>query len=141
MLCFKNVRDSERIMYKSSCFIQYIEKFLSPFLWWLYRKGFNQLLNTEADDSLASTLRSSHWFHPPPPSTSMLGNSLPNSCVADGCLFFHPSAIFAMFTKSINDCTVSLGHSHYSSFKSNALATLAVFTVLGRASTIRFCHT
>ena len=44
-----------------------------------------------------------------PPSTSYTGEySLPNSCVTHGCWF---SSInhFAMFTKSINDCTFSFG--------------------------------
>ena len=33
------------------------------------------------------------------------GNSLPNSCVTDGCWFLSISH-FAMFTKSISDCTI-----------------------------------
>ena len=37
--------------------------------------------------------------------------------------------------------SVAEADDYYSSFKSNAMATPAVFTVLGRVSTIRFCHT
>ena len=59
----------------------------------------------EADDLPVPTLRNSLLSpHLPPPLT--LGNSLPSSCVTDGCSF--TSIIhFAMFTKSINDCTIS----------------------------------
>ena len=57
-----------------------------------------------------------------PPSTS-LGNSLPNSCVKDGCWFSSISP-FVMFSKSINNSlSLFLGHSHYFLFKSNAVAT------------------
>ena len=43
-----------------------------------------------------------------PPSTFIVGNSLPNSCVADGCWFSFISR-FVMFTKSISDCTIFFG--------------------------------
>ena len=57
-----------------------------------------------------------------PPSTS-LGDSLPNSCVTDGCWFSSISP-FVMFSKSINNSlSLFLGHSHYFWFKSNAVAT------------------
>ena len=58
----------------------------------------------EADDSPTPTLRSSllSSFLPLP---LILGNSLPNSCVTDGC-WFSSISHFAMFTKSISDCTI-----------------------------------
>ena len=40
-----------------------------------------------------------------PPLPLILGNSLPNSCVTDGC-WFSSISHFAMFTKSISDCTI-----------------------------------
>ena len=60
----------------------------------------------EVDNSLAPTLRRS-LLSPllVPPLT--LGNSLPNSCVTDGCCISFISH-FAVFTKSIN-CTISFG--------------------------------
>ena len=61
----------------------------------------------EADDSPAPTLRSS-LLSPLLPLPLILGNSLPNSCVTDGC-WFSSISHFAMFTKSINDCTISFG--------------------------------
>ena len=75
----------------------------------------------EADDSPAPTLRIS-LLSPLLPPPLIMGNSPPNSCVTDGCQFSSISH-FPMFTKSISDCTISLGHSHYSPFQSNALAT------------------
>ena len=69
----------------------------------------------EADDSPAPTLMT--------PSNSYTGEKIsPNSCVTHGH-WFSSISHFAMFTKSINDALSPLGHSHYSSFKSNALAT------------------
>ena len=61
----------------------------------------------EADDSPAPTLRSS-LLSPllPPPLT--LGNSLPNYCVTDGG-WFSSISHFDMFTKSINNYTISFG--------------------------------
>ena len=61
----------------------------------------------EADDSPAPTLRSS-LLSPLLPLPLILGNSLPNSCVTDGC-WFSSISHFAMFTKSISDCTISFG--------------------------------
>ena len=61
----------------------------------------------EADDSPAPTLRSS-LLSPLLPPPLVLGNSLPNSYVTDDCWFSYISS-FAMFTKSINDCTISFG--------------------------------
>ena len=61
----------------------------------------------EADDSPAPTLRSS-LLSPLLPPPLKLGNSLPNSCVTDGCWLTLISYL-AMFTKSINDCTISFG--------------------------------
>ena len=58
----------------------------------------------EADDSPAPTLRSS-LLSPLLPLPLILGNSLPNSCVTDGC-WFSSISHFAMFTKSISDCTM-----------------------------------
>ena len=60
-----------------------------------------------SDDSPAPTLRSSllsPLLLPP----LVLGNSLPHSHVTDGC-WFSSISHFAMFTKSINDCTISFG--------------------------------
>ena len=59
----------------------------------------------EADDSPAATLRNS-LLPPLLPPPLVLGSSLPNFCVTDGC-WFSSSSPFAMFSKSINDCTVS----------------------------------
>ena len=58
----------------------------------------------EADDSPVPTLRSS-LLSPLLPLPLILGNSLPNSCVTDGCWLSFISH-FAMFTKSISDCTI-----------------------------------
>ena len=59
----------------------------------------------EADDSPAPTLRSS-LLSPLLPLPLILGNGLPNSCVTDG-YWFSSISHFAMFIKSINDCTIS----------------------------------
>ena len=71
------------------------------------------VLVAEADDSPAPTLRSS-LLSPFPPPPLGLGNSLPKPCVTDGfwCSSISP---FAMFIKSINNCTLKslLGHSNY----------------------------
>ena len=61
----------------------------------------------EADDLPAPTLRSL-LLSPLLPLPLLLGNSIPNSCVTDGCWFSFISR-FAMFTKSISDCTISFG--------------------------------
>ena len=61
----------------------------------------------EADDLPAPTLRSSMLSHLLPPPL-ILGNSLPNSCVTDGC-WFSSISHFAVFTKPINNCTISFG--------------------------------
>ena len=61
----------------------------------------------EADDSPAPTLRSS-LLSPLLPLPLLLGNSLPNSCVTDGC-WFSSISYFTMFTKSISDCTIFFG--------------------------------
>ena len=58
----------------------------------------------EADDSPAPTLRSS-LLSPLLPLPLILGNSLPNSCVTDGC-WFSSISHFAMFPKSISNCTI-----------------------------------
>ena len=58
----------------------------------------------EGDNSPASNLRPSPLLPPP----LVLGNSLPNSCVTD-VYCFSSIITFAMFTKSINDCTVLFG--------------------------------
>ena len=58
----------------------------------------------EADDSPAPTLRSS-LLSPLLSLLFILGSSLPNSCVIDGC-WFSSISHFAMFTKSIRDCTI-----------------------------------
>ena len=68
----------------------------------------------EADDSPAPTLRSS-LLSPLLPLPLILGNSLPNSCVTDGC-WFSSISHFIMFCKSISDCTISFGYSHYAPF-------------------------
>ena len=60
----------------------------------------------EADDSLAPTLRSS-LLSPLLPPPLVLGKSLPNPYVADHC-WFSSIILFVMFTKSINDCTISI---------------------------------
>ena len=61
----------------------------------------------EADDSPAPTLRSS-LLSPLLPSPLVLGSSLPNFCVKDS-YWFSSIGPFTMYTKSIKDCTVSLG--------------------------------
>ena len=61
----------------------------------------------EVDDSPAPTLRSS-LLSPLLPPPLVLGNSLPNSCVTDGC-WFSSIGPFSMFARSIKDCTISLG--------------------------------
>ena len=61
----------------------------------------------EADDSPAPTLGSSllsPLLLPP----LILRSSLPNSCVTDS-YWFSSISHFAMFTKSINGCTISFG--------------------------------
>ena len=58
----------------------------------------------EADDSPAPTLRSS-LLSPLLSLALILRNSLPNSCVTDGCWFSSISQV-AIFTKSISDCTI-----------------------------------
>ena len=70
-------------------------------------KPVSFVLVAEADDSPASTLRSSLLspLFPPP---LILGNSLPNFCVTDGC-WFSSISHFTMFTKSINNCAISFG--------------------------------
>ena len=62
---------------------------------------------SEADDLPASTVRNS-LLSPPLHPLLVLGNSLPNSYVTDGCWFSFISP-FAMFTKSMNDCTILFG--------------------------------
>ena len=62
---------------------------------------------TEADDSLTPTLRSS-LLSPLLPLPLIVGNNLPNYCVADGCWFSFISH-FAMFAKSLSDCTIFFG--------------------------------
>ena len=59
----------------------------------------------EADDSPAPILIISllSLLLPPP---LILGNSLPYSCVTDDC-WFSSISCFGMFTKFINDCTIS----------------------------------
>ena len=59
----------------------------------------------EADDSPTPTLRSS-LLSPLLPPSRILGSGLPNSCVTDG-YWFSSISHFAMFIKSINDCTIS----------------------------------
>ena len=58
----------------------------------------------EADDSPAPTLRSS-LLSPLLPLPLILGNSLPNSCVTDGC-WFSSISHFAKFAKSISNSTI-----------------------------------
>ena len=58
----------------------------------------------EADDLPAPTLRSS-LLSPLLSLPLLLGNSLPKSCVTDGC-WFSSTSHFAMFTKSISDCII-----------------------------------
>ena len=58
----------------------------------------------EADDSPAPTLRSS-LLSRLLPLPLILGNSLPNFCVTDGCWFSYIRH-FAMFTKSVSDRTI-----------------------------------
>ena len=55
----------------------------------------------EADDSPAPTLKSS-LLSPLLPPPLVLGNSLPNFCVTDGC-WFSSTCPFTMFPKSIKD--------------------------------------
>ena len=59
----------------------------------------------EADDSPTPTLRSS-LLSPLLPPSLILWSGLPNSCVTDG-YWFSSISHFAMFIKSINDCTIS----------------------------------
>ena len=59
----------------------------------------------ENGDSPAPTLRSS-LLSPLLPPPLILGNSLPNSCVTIG-FWFSSTSHFAMFTKSVNGCTIS----------------------------------
>ena len=59
----------------------------------------------ETGDLPASTLISS-LLSPLLPPPLILGNSLPNSCVTDGCWFLSISH-FTMFTKSVNGCAIS----------------------------------
>ena len=59
---------------------------------------------SQADDSPAPTLRSS-LISRLLPLPLILGNSLPNSCVTDGCWFTYIRH-FAMFTKSVSDRTI-----------------------------------
>ena len=61
----------------------------------------------EAEDSPTLTLRSS-LLSPLLPLPLILENTLPNSCVTDGC-WFSSISHFAMFTKSISDCTIFFG--------------------------------
>ena len=61
----------------------------------------------EADDSPAPTLGSS-LLSPLLPPPLILRSSLPNSCVTDS-YWFSSISHFAMFTKSINGCTISFG--------------------------------
>ena len=61
----------------------------------------------EADDSPAPTLRRS-LLSPLFPQPLVLGNSIPNFCVTDD-YWFSSISPFAMFTNSINDCTISFG--------------------------------
>ena len=68
----------------------------------------------EADDSPAPTLRSS-LLSPLLPLSLILGNSLPNSCVTDGCWFLSISH-FAKFTKSISDYSMFFDVFSLSSF-------------------------
>ena len=59
---------------------------------------------SQADDSPAPTLRSS-LLSRLLPLPLILGKSLPNSCVTDGCWFSYIRH-FAMFTKSVSDRTI-----------------------------------
>ena len=59
---------------------------------------------SQADDSPAPTLRNS-LLSRLLPLPLILGNSLPNSCVTDGCWFTYIRH-FAMFTKSVSDRTI-----------------------------------
>ena len=61
----------------------------------------------EGDDLPAPTLRSS-LLSPILTPPLILGNSLHNSCVTDGCWFSYISH-FSMFIKSINHCTLTFG--------------------------------
>ena len=61
----------------------------------------------EADDSPAPTLGSS-LLSPLLPPPLILRSSRPNSCVTDS-YWFSSISHFAMFTKSINGCTISFG--------------------------------
>ena len=61
----------------------------------------------EADDSPAPALKSS-LRSPLLLLRLILGNSLPTSCVTDGC-WFSSISHFAMFTKSINNCPICFG--------------------------------
>ena len=61
----------------------------------------------EADDSPAPALKSS-LRSPLLLLRLILGNSLPTSCVTDGC-WFSSISHFAMFTESINNCAICFG--------------------------------
>ena len=61
----------------------------------------------ETRDPLAPTLKRS-LFSPLLPPPLILGNSLPNSCVTNGC-WFSSISHFAMFTISVNGCAISFG--------------------------------
>ena len=61
----------------------------------------------EADDSSAPTIKSSLLL-PLLPLPLILGNSLPNSCVTDGC-WFSSISHFAKLTKSISNYTILFG--------------------------------
>ena len=61
----------------------------------------------EANHSPAATLRSS-LLSPLLPLLIILGNSLPNSCVTDGC-WISSISHFTVFSKSISNCTISFG--------------------------------
>ena len=82
----------------------------------------------EVNDSQASNPKKLSAFASPPSTPYILGNSLPNSCETD-TYWFSCISLFVMFTKSINHCT-PLGHSHYWSFKSNALATGCLYCLI-----------
>ena len=89
--------------FSGGCFMRHR---LPWFLWCCFWSPYFVLV-AEADDSPAPTLKSLLLspFLPPP---LILGNSLPNSCVIDGC-WFSSICPFVRFTKSINDCTISFG--------------------------------
>ena len=78
----------------------------------------------EADDSPAPTLKGSLLSSRLPPPL-IVRNNLPNSCVKNG-FWFSSISYFAMFTISVNDCTIFFGA--FSLFIN--LEQLAVFFVL-----------